>query len=53
MKKYKELNGSLLSCGTCLNLRVMDEFSACPISTMNDCVETVELEWADKTVTFK
>jgi sulfur relay (sulfurtransferase) complex TusBCD TusD component (DsrE family) len=50
MKKFEELKGALLACGTCLKSRMMDDFSACPISTMNECIKMVE--WADKTVTF-
>ncbi|MDF2607996.1 MAG: hypothetical protein K0S34_2192 [Bacillales bacterium] len=50
MKKFEFNNGQLMACGTCLKSRKMDEDSACPISTMNDCVEMVE--WADKIVTF-
>ncbi len=42
--------GELLSCGTCLKSRQMDETAACPISTIYVCIEMVE--WADKTVTF-
>lgn len=50
MKKFEKLNGELMACGTCLKSRMLDEHTACPISTMNDCVDLVE--WADKTVTF-
>ena len=50
MKKFEELNGQLMACGTCLKSRMLDEHTACPISTMNACVDLVE--WADKTVTF-
>lgn len=50
MKKFEELHGVLMACGTCIKSRQMDEFAACPISTMNDCLNLVE--WADKTVTF-
>lgn len=42
--------GELLACGTCLKSRQLDQQTACPISTMVDCVEMVE--WADKVVTF-
>jgi uncharacterized protein involved in oxidation of intracellular sulfur len=50
MKKFEQLQGVLMACGTCLKSRMMDEFTSCPISTMNDCVDLVE--WADKMVTF-
>lgn len=50
IKKFEELNGELLACGTCLKSRLLDETTSCPIFTMNDCVELIE--WADKVVTF-
>lgn len=43
-------DGEILACGTCLRSRNLADQTACPISTMVDCVELVE--WADKTVTF-
>ncbi len=42
--------GEILACGTCLKSRHMESTDACPISTMNDCIEMVE--WADKVVSF-
>lgn len=42
--------GELLACGTCLKSRHLDDSTACPISTMVDCVKLVE--WADKVMTF-
>lgn len=50
MKKFEEQGGELLACGTCLKSRQLEDHTACPISTMFDCVAMVE--WADKTVTF-
>ena len=50
LEKFVDEGGELLACGTCLKSRKMDEDTACPISTMVDCVETVE--WADKVVTI-
>ena len=50
MKKLAEQGGELLACGTCLKSRQLEDHTACPISTMFDCVEMVE--WADKVVTF-
>ncbi|GCF95338.1 hypothetical protein NRIC_32290 [Enterococcus florum] len=50
MKKLEDAGGELLACGTCLISRQLDGQTACPISTMVDCVEMVE--WADKVVTF-
>jgi uncharacterized protein involved in oxidation of intracellular sulfur len=50
LKKFVEIGGELLACGTCLKSRQLDSTESCPISTMVDCVELVV--WADKTVTF-
>ena len=50
MRKFNDASGILLACGTCLTARMMDNYTTCNISTMNDCVELVE--WADKVVTF-
>lgn len=49
-QKFEENGGILLACGTCLKSRHLEDQTACPISTMVDCVEVVE--WADKVVTF-
>lgn len=50
LAKFDSAEGTMLACGTCIQSRQMDEFAACPISTMVDCVEVVE--WADKVLTF-
>jgi len=51
LKKYVEIGGEILACGTCIKSRNLENsLEVCPISTMNDCVNLVE--WADKTVTF-
>lgn len=50
MEKFEVAGGELLACGTCLKSRQLEEHTACPISTMFDCVGLIE--WADKTVTF-
>lgn len=50
LKKFSEIDGEILACGTCLESRNMDGSDTCPVSTMIDCVEMVE--WADKVVTF-
>lgn len=50
LKAFVEVGDEILACGTCLKSRQLDGTEACPISTMNDCVELVE--WADKMVTF-
>lgn len=50
LKKFIDVGGEILACGTCLQSRKLGSTEACPISTMVDCVEVVE--WADKMVTF-
>ena len=50
LKTFVEDRGAVLACGTCLKSRNMEGSEACPISTMNDCLEMVV--WADKVVTF-
>ena len=47
---FVDIGGEILACGTCLKSRQLKETEACPMSTMNDCVNLVV--WADKTVTF-
>jgi uncharacterized protein involved in oxidation of intracellular sulfur len=50
LEQFHTAGGELLACGTCIKSRQMQDNTACPISTMRDCVEVVT--WADKTVTF-
>jgi sulfur relay (sulfurtransferase) complex TusBCD TusD component (DsrE family) len=50
LKKFVDVGGDLLACGTCLKSRQIEGSECCPISTMIDCVNVVE--WADKMVTF-
>lgn len=50
IQKFEDEGGILLACGTCLKSRQLDDQTACPISTMFDCVNMIE--WADKVVTF-
>jgi sulfur relay (sulfurtransferase) complex TusBCD TusD component (DsrE family) len=50
LKKFAEVGGEILACGTCLKSRQLDGSEVCPVSTMIDCVNMVV--WADKTVTF-
>ncbi|MEG1555609.1 MAG: DsrE family protein [Bacteroidales bacterium] len=50
LKKFVEEGGEILACGTCLKARQKEGTEACPLSTMNDCVEMVE--WADQVLTF-
>lgn len=48
--EYKELNGNLYACGTCLNLRSKEETTVCPVSTMSDLLKMVEE--SDKVLVF-
>ena len=50
LRNFVKVGGEILACGTCLKSRQLNESEACPISTMNDCVNLVV--WADKMVTF-
>lgn len=50
LKNFVENGGEILACGTCLKLRHKEGTEACPIATMNNCIEMVE--WADKVLTF-
>jgi len=50
LRNFTNIGGEILACGTCLKSRQLQESEACPISTMNDCVNLVV--WADKMVTF-
>lgn len=50
MTKFENSGGELLACGTCLRSRQLDGKTACPISTMFDCIDMIE--WADRTITF-
>jgi uncharacterized protein involved in oxidation of intracellular sulfur len=49
MEKFLNSGGSLLACGTCLELR-HQEAGLCPISTMSELVELISD--SDKVVTF-
>ncbi|QAR34312.1 DsrE family protein [Geovibrio thiophilus] len=48
--EFADGGGVLLACGTCIKSREMGENEACPISTMNDCIDMVE--WSDRVITF-
>jgi sulfur relay (sulfurtransferase) complex TusBCD TusD component (DsrE family) len=49
LKKFNELSGTMLACGTCIKSRQM-QFAVCPISTMKDMLKIVED--SDKVLTF-
>ena len=48
--EYKELKGTILACGTCLEIRGKKETAVCPISTMFDLLKMVES--SDKVLVF-
>ena len=48
--EFKESNGEIYACGTCLKIREKEESSVCPISTMSDLLKMVES--SDKVLTF-
>jgi uncharacterized protein involved in oxidation of intracellular sulfur len=50
LQNFLQEGGELLACGTCLKSRKLEDTTACPISTMIDCVQMVE--WADRVITF-
>ena len=50
LNAFVKAGGEILACGTCLKSRQMESTDACPISTMNDCVNLVV--WADRVVNF-
>jgi len=48
--EFKELEGTILACGTCLEIRGKKEAAVCPISTMSDLLKMVES--SDKVLVF-
>lgn len=42
IKEFNELEGEILSCGTCLNSRNLETTGVCSFATMIDCIEMVE-----------
>ena len=48
--EYKELQGVILACGTCLEIRNKKESTVCPISTMSDLLKMIEN--SDKVLVF-
>lgn len=49
LNKYKESNGQLYACGTCIKSRQM-QFDICPMSTMEEMLRIVTE--SDKLLTF-
>lgn len=50
LQGFLALGGEILACGSCLKSRQLPGSEACPISTMQDCLDLIL--WADKTLTF-
>lgn len=50
VREFKELNGGIYACGTCLKVRGKEESKVCPISTMSDLLKMVES--SDKILVF-
>lgn len=48
--EFKELNGEIYTCGTCLKVRGREESKICPVSTMSDLLKMVE--GSDKVLVF-
>ncbi len=48
--EYRELNGKILVCGSCLEIRGKKGPEACPVSTMKDLLKIVEE--SDKVLVF-
>ena len=48
--EFKELEGKIYACGTCLKVRGKEESNVCPISTMSDLLKMVES--SDKVLVF-
>ena len=50
VKEFKDLQGKIYVCGTCLKIRGKEESGVCPISTMTDLLNLIEN--SDKVLTF-
>lgn len=50
ISEFKELNGKIYVCGSCLKIRGKEESAICPISTMSDLLKMVES--SDKVLVF-
>ena len=42
IKKFVKNKGSILACGTCLQIRQKEESRICPVSTMEEMLQIVE-----------
>jgi len=50
LREFKDSNGVILACGTCLKVRSKSESKICPITTMKDLVKMIEE--SDKVLVF-
>jgi len=50
VKEFKELKGTILACGSCLEIRGKKDATVCPVSTMSDLLKMVEN--SDKVLVF-
>ena len=50
INKFIKNNGTILACGTCLNMRQKEESKICPVSTMEEMLQLVEE--SDRILTF-
>ena len=48
--EFKELEGEIYACGSCLKVRGKEESKVCPVSTMSDLLKMVES--SDKVLVF-
>lgn len=48
--EFKELKGEIYACGSCLKVRGKEENNICPVSTMSDLLNMVEM--SDKVLVF-
>ena len=50
IKKFLKNKGTILVCGTCLQIRQKEKNKICPVSTMEELLKIVEE--SDKVITF-
>ena len=50
MNKFLDANGTLLACGTCIEIRKKDSTELCPMSSMGDLYDIIKE--SDKLISF-
>ena len=50
LQEFKDAQGVILACGTCLKVRGKSESKVCPITTLSDMVKMIEV--SDKVLVF-